>query len=416
MVSRVPVEVNYVDRTELLMSENRHNTRLPPLRTALVQDWFAGLYGSERVVETMRTGLFDTSTAPDVFTFYAARHALPEGLNHAIVRESRLAGLPGLRQRGHEQARFRYLLPYMPAYFRHLDLSGYELVIASSHACAINARPPRDSLYICYSHTPMRYVWTPGIEQDRLRGATGLGLKLIGGHLRRVDREAAVRPDGFVANSTSVRDRIRRFYGRQAEVIPPPVDVGQFDWRAEKDPEQFLWVHRLIDYKRPELVMEAFRGLPYKLTMVGVGPLEDRLRSRLPANVELRGWVSRAELVELYARSSGFVHVAEEDFGIAIVEALAAGTPVIAVNKGGAVDIVRPGVDGLLLDDSSVDAVRQAIQELASRPWDPAALAQRAANFSRDRFLERMSDYVLQVADAPRGQRRPRRDRVPGAA
>ena len=378
--------------------ERGPGARLPPMKTALVQDWFAGLYGSERVVEAMRTGLFEGS-APDVFTFHAAHDVLPPDLSAAITRESRIAALPGLRQRGRGQGRFRYLLPYMPAYFRQLDLSDYDLVIASSHACAINVKPPANCLYICYSHTPMRYVWMPGVERERLQGVRGLGLKVLGAHLRRVDRAAALRPDGLITNSTTVRDRIRRFYGREAEVIPPPVDVEAFDSNAEKDPEHFLWVHRLIDYKRPELVVEAFRGLPYRLTMVGLGPLKGALRSGLPHNVELRGWVPQAELQELYARSSGFIHIAEEDFGIALVQALAAGTPVIALNRGGAIDIVRPGVDGMLLDEPSTDALRTAIEDLASRSWDREVLVERAREFSRDRFLSRMSVYVRRLGE-----------------
>jgi glycosyltransferase involved in cell wall biosynthesis len=215
--------------------------------------------------------------------------------------------------------------------------------------------------------------------------------------LRRLDREAALRPDGLVANSTAVRDRIWRFYGRDAEVIPPPVDVAGLDASADKDPGHFLWVHRLVDYKRPELVMEAFRGLPYRLTMVGVGPLEDRLRSRLPPNVELRGWIAQEELNELYARSSGFIHLAEEDFGLTMVEALAAGTPVIALNSGGARDIVRPATDGLLLDEASVTGLRNAIETLVSRPWERDELVGRAGEFSRDRFLDRLSTFVTRL-------------------
>jgi glycosyltransferase involved in cell wall biosynthesis len=371
--------------------------RLPPIKAALVHDWFAGMYGSERVVEAMRTGLFDPSTPPDVFTFHAAHEVLPEGLNQAIVAESRLPALPGLRQRGRGQGHFRYLLPYMPRYFRHLDLDAYDLVIVSSHACAINARPRADAAYVCYSHTPMRYIWMPELESERLVGLKGAGVRLAGRHLRRLDRQAAQRPDLFVANSTAVKERVRRFYGRDAEVVPPPVDVAGLDREVPKDPGHFLWVHRLIDYKQPEMVMESFRGLPYRLTMVGVGPLEERLRSRLPENVELRGWLAQEEPDDLYARSAGFIHVAEEDFGIAIVEALAAGSPVIALNQGGARDIVRPGTDGLLIEEPSVALLRDAIREVASRSWDRGALVERAQAFSRERFLARMSGLVSEL-------------------
>src|SRR5207253_7593144 len=160
---------------------------------------------------------------------------------------------------------------------------------------------------------------------------------------------------------TAVRDRIRRFYGRDATVVPPPVDVAAFDPTKPREGDHFLWVHRLVAYKRPQIVAEAFRGLPYTLTMVGVGPLEHELRAGLPPNVELLSWLDRPELVDRFERAAGFLHVGEEDFGISMVEALAAGAPVIALDKGGAKDIVRPGVDGVLLPEVTVDAIRSAV-------------------------------------------------------
>lgn len=365
--------------------------RLAPIGAALVHDWFAGLYGSERVVETLRTGLFDPGAPPDVFTFHAAHDRIPTDLSAAIVRESRLANLPGLGDR------FRYLLPYMPTYFRRLDLSAYDLVIASSHACALNARPRRDALYVVYSHTPIRYVWMPEVDQHRIGGIRGAGLRLFARRLRAADRTAAQRPDAFVANSSAVRERIERFYGREATVIHPPVDVDHLDPAQEKENGHFLWVHRMIGYKRPELVAEAFRGLPYRLTMVGTGPLERTVRATAPENVTLRGWLDRAELESLYARCAGFIHVGEEDFGITMVEALAAGSPVIALNRGGAKDIVRPGIDGELIEEAEVGALRAAIERVAEARWDPAALATRAREFSRDRFLERMSTLIREL-------------------
>ena len=369
-------------------------------RTAIVNDWFQGYGGAERVVEAMRSGLFAPGHRPDIFTFHAARELLPPDLARAIVRESRLAALPAMRQRGHDPGRWRYLLPVMPRYFAGLDLDAYELVIASSWACAVNARPRRDAAYVCYCYTPMRYVWLPETEAGRATGVKGLALRASAAWLRRVDRRASARPDGYVAISEAVRERIERFYGRgDAVVIHPPVDVEDFDPSACKDPQRFLWVHRLVPYKNPELVAEAFRGLPHRLTMVGIGPLEERLRRDLPPNVELRGWVSREELARLHAESSGFIHVGEEDFGITMVEALASGTPVIALDRGGARDIVRPGTDGLLIDRPDVDRLRQAIGDLASARWDPAALAERARAFSRERFLERLSGYLAGVLD-----------------
>jgi glycosyltransferase involved in cell wall biosynthesis len=372
--------------------------------TAIAHDWFQGMHGSERVVDLIRSGLFQEERQPDIFTFAAAREVLPDELARCIVRESRLGSLPGIRQVGRDGGRWRYLLPYMPHYFASLDLSEYDLVIASSHACAINVRPRADALFVCYSHTPMRYAWLPHTEAGSVGAFGNLGLRLFGGYLRRTDFAASRRPDAFAANSSAVRDRIRSFYGRDATVIHPPVDVAGLDASQEKKPGHFLWVHRLVPYKQPELVVEAFRGLPYRLTMVGVGPLEARLRKRLPANVELLGWVSREELAALYARASGFVHVGEEDFGISMVEALAAGTPVIALDAGGARDIVRPGTDGVLIERAEVSELQAAVREVAQGSWDPHALRSRALEFSADRFLEQMRAWLDETSVEARGR------------
>ncbi|MDQ3894244.1 MAG: glycosyltransferase [Actinomycetota bacterium] len=372
-------------------------------RTAIVHDWFSGLYGSERVVDAMRTGLFARDNRPDIYTFHAARDLLPPDLAAAIVRESRLAALPGIRQRGHDPGRWRYLLPYMPTYFSRLPLEEYDLVISSSHACAANVRPRPDALHVCYSHTPMRYAWMPETDRERVRGTSGLALRAVTRHLRRIDLAASRRPDLYIANSSAVRARIRRFYGRDAVVVHPPVDLHDLDPEQEKDPGLFLWVHRLVPYKNPELVVEAFRALPYRLVMVGIGPLERTLRSLLPANVELRGWVERSELVKLYARASGFIHVAEEDFGMTMVEALGSGTPVIALDRGGARDIVRGDVDGLLLARLDHAAIRSAVRRIAAGEWDREELIARSRSFSRPAFLEAMAG-VLDEARAARSR------------
>jgi glycosyltransferase involved in cell wall biosynthesis len=374
--------------------------------TAIAHDWFQGMHGSERVVDAIRTGLFEAGGEPDIVTFAAAGGLLPDELARRIVRESRLANVPGFRQHpdSREPGRWRYLLPYMPRYFASLDLSPYDVVIASSHACAINVRPRTDALFVCYSHTPMRYAWLPETDTGPVNALTGLGLRLFRGYLRRTDLAASRRPDALAANSTAVRDRIRRFYDRDAEVIHPPVDVDELDPTLEKEPGHFLWVHRLVPYKQPELVMEAFRDLPYRLTMVGVGPLEARLRRTLPGNVELFPWVSREELAELFGRASGFVHVAEEDFGISTVEALASGTPVVALDAGGARDIVRPGVDGVLIAKAEVAALQEGIHAIATSTWDTDTLRRRALEFSAERFLERMRSWLDEASTAARGR------------
>lgn len=377
------------------------SARRPPIaaRAAIVHDWFQGFHGAERVVDAMRTGLFAGDTAPDVYTFHAARTLLPPELSAAIVGESRLAALPGVRQRGHDPGRWRYLLPLMARYFSTLDLDEYDLVISSSHAFTANVRPRKDALHVCYCYTPLRYAWLPEVERGRATNAAGLALRAWSRHLKKIDLAASARPDGYVAISSAVRERITRFYGRDAAVIFPPVDVDECDPMQPKEPERFLWVNRLVGYKHPELVVEAFRRLPYRLTMVGIGPLEARIREDLPPNVELRGWLPREELATLFAQSSGFIHVGEEDFGMTMVEALASGTPVIALDRGGARDIVRPGTDGLLIERADPSAIRVAARELVGSHWNPQFLADGARRFSRARFEDELRSYLRNLAE-----------------
>jgi glycosyltransferase involved in cell wall biosynthesis len=368
-------------------------------RTAIVHDWFQGFHGAERTVDVMVNDVFGGGPRPDVFTFSAARKLLPEGLAAAIVRQSRLAELPGIRQVGHNPGRWRLLLPYMPTYFARLDLDPYDLVLSSSHACAVNVRPRPDAVHACFCYTPMRYAWLPSTESGRVTGLRALGLRAMRSYLQRVDRAASARPDGYAAISTAVRDRIRRFYGRDATVIHPPVDMADVTPSAHKEDGHFLWVHRLVGYKRPELVVEAFRDSPYRLTMVGIGPLEQRLRKNLPANVELRGWVERDELRRLYEAAVGFIHVGEEDFGITMVEALAAGTPVIALDAGGARDIVRDGVDGVLLASPHASLLRRALDEITRERRDVHELRARAESFSRDNFVLKMRAWLAALTE-----------------
>ena len=363
------------------------------MRSAIVHDWFQGLHGAERTVAGM-LDIFERD--PDLYTFHAAREVLPDRLSSAIVRESRLARLPGVRQRGHNPGRWRWLLPYMPGWFERLDLREYDLVVSSSHACAAGVHTRPDALHVCYCHTPMRYVWLADADRDRVRGVKGAALTAFRGRLRRWDRRAAQRPDVYVANSTAVAERIRRFYGRDATIVPPPVATGDFPRDVERDRDHFLWVHRLVPYKRPLEVAEAFRGLPdLRLTMVGLGPLESELRAKAPANVEVLGWTARDELARLFASAGGFIHVGEEDFGISMVEALAAGTPVLAADRGGARDIVRPGEDGVRIAGASdPDQIAAGVRELAQRRWDADDMRRSAERFSEQRFQERFAEVL----------------------
>lgn len=336
---------------------------------------------------------------PDVYTFHAERSLLPDRLAAAIVQESRVAALPGIRQRGHSPGRWRSLLPYMARYFERLDLTGYDVVISSSHACAVNVRPPGGTPHLCYCYTPMRYVWLQDTDGQRSSTLQRIILGALRSRLQRQDFAAAQRPDVYVAISSAVQERIKRFYGRSAEVIHPPVATEEFRGDDVKRPGEFLWVHRLVPYKRPLEVAAAFAAIPeMRLTMVGVGPLEERLRATKPPNVTVRGWVPRDELATLFARSSGFIHVGEEDFGITMVEALASGTPVLALDRGGAHDIIRPGIDGEHVHETSAASIADGVLRLSARRWNAAALCARAERFSGAVFRQELGRLIASHA------------------
>ncbi len=366
---------------------------------AVVHDWLQGMHGSERTVEAMITGVFADAASCDLYTFHAAHEVLSPALSAAVVRDATVTHLPGIRQRGHKPGRWRYLLPYMPRWFERLPLEGYDVVVCSSHAFAVNARPRAPgALHACYCYTPARYIWSPEIDGARVRGATARTLKAVSGSMRRRDLAAAARVDGYIAISAAVAERIARAYGRDAPVVHPPVEVDEFAPAAVKDPDHFAWVHRLTPYKRPQEVIEAFRGLPQRLTMVGVGPLADQLRATLPPNVELRSWISRRELASLLGGAGGFIHVGEEDFGISMAEALASGTPVLALSRGGARDIVQDGVTGVTIDAATTEAIRAGVAQVAGRSWNSAALAASAQRFSRERFVADLGRHLTELA------------------
>ena len=282
----------------------------------------------------------------------------------------------------------------MPFYFRSLDLASYDMVVASSHAVAHQVRPPASTPFACYCHSPMRYAWVRQIESERGGGVRGLALGAAAPALRKLDRSAAQRPQRYYANSEAVRARIESFYGRTAEVVHPPVDLDGLG-PGEIDEGSFVWVNRLVPYKRPDLVVEAFRRLPHlRLTLVGVGPMAEDLRAELPSNVRLEGWLPREELAELYATASGLIHVGEEDFGMSMVEALASGAPVIALRRGGALDIVRNGVDGVLLEHADPASLVSAVERVLASDWDREALTTRAQDFSRQKFAATMRDRL----------------------
>jgi len=352
------------------------------MRLAVAHDWMVTYAGSERVVEA----ILEAYPESRLLTTLIEPERLPQNLRRA--EPSFLQRVP-TATRHHE-----WFLPAMPLAWavRH-PVDNVSAVVSSSHACAKAVRIADGIPHLCYCHTPMRYAWDFESESGRFPATIRPAARLLMAGFRRWDRGTATRVDVFVANSTAVAERIERFYGRSAQVIHPPVDTERFTPGGERT-DDFLYVGRLVGYKRPDLVVEAFAGLNERLVVVGDGHLLPQLRARATPNVTFLGHADDDTLLRLYRTSKALVFPAEEDFGIAMAEAQACGTPVIALNRGGARDIVDDGETGWLLETATVEAVRSAVREATRRSSDAAEIRQRAERFSTARFKREFTAAV----------------------
>jgi glycosyltransferase involved in cell wall biosynthesis len=361
------------------------------VRVAIAHEWLVRYAGSERVVEEMLKAF----PGARLVTTVLEPSEVPPPL--AQAEPSFLQHLPGAR------AHHEWFLPLMPLAWRFTKLPrDLDAVISSSHACAKAVRTADGVPHLCYCHTPMRYAWDFPAERRRfpalLRPAVRAGMAWF----RSWDRRTAEHVDRFVANSTAVADRIRRFYGREADVIYPPVDTEFFTPGGERG-DEFLFVGRLVSYKRVDLVVRAFEGLPYRLLVVGEGHLAERLKATASSNVRFLAGVDDTELRDLYRSARALVYPADEDFGIVMAEAQACGTPVVALAAGGAVDIVRPRETGWFLEGQTVDELRGAVERAATEELDPDVIRASAERFAPERFRRELRAAVEKLVAA--GQR-----------
>lgn len=352
----------------------------------LVHDWLTGQRGGENVLAAIAR-LFPS--APIYTLFHFPGSVDPELERHPIVT-SFLQDAPGL------DPAYRWYLPLFPAGAADLPVDGHRLVISSSHCVAKSVRRGPRAWHLCYCHTPMRYAW----DQEeayfgRARGPLAGLRRAVLAALRRWDVATADRVDGYLANSHFVAGRIRRYYGRDAEVVPPPVDTGFFTLAADPPRRRHvLVVAALAPYKKVDLAIQACARAGLPLVIVGDGPERQRLERLAGPDVRFAGRVDGGELRELYRGAKLFLQPGVEDFGIAAVEALACGTPVVALGEGGVLDIVRDGEHGLLVADPGIDALAAAIDKCGSMQFNSLNLRSRAERFSPERFARRIEQRV----------------------
>ena len=361
-------------------------------RVALVHDWLTGMRGGERCLEVF-CELFPE--AP-LFTLLHVPGSVSPTIERRRIVTSFVQRLPGAAHR------YRYYLPLFPAAVARFDLRGFDLVLSLSHCAAKAVRRPPGATHVCYCFTPMRYVWD--MYEDYFGRDAGTAMRWlmppVAAALRRWDR----RTDGvdrFVAISGHIADRIRRVYGREADVLHPPVEVARFHPAAAPQ-DYYLVVSALAPYKRVDLAVQAAGRLGRRLLVVGTGPEERRLRGLAGPGVEFLGWRADAEVATLYAGCRAVLFPGVEDYGIVPLEAAAAGRPTIALGRGGVretmVDLDGPGEapTAVFFGEQTVDALVRAIRrfEAAGDRFDPAALRRHAERFDRPRFTERLREYL----------------------
>jgi glycosyltransferase involved in cell wall biosynthesis len=409
-------------------------------RVALVHDWLTGMRGGERCLEA----LCDLFPDADLFTLLHVRGSVSEMIERRRIHTSAIQSLPFVKRR------YRHYLPFFPWAIERFKLDGFDLILSGSHCVAKGVKAPPGALHIAYIYTPMRYVWD---LQEAYVGAGRMGplsralLRAVAGRLRRWDLEANDRVDHFVAISRHVAGRIWRHYGREAEVIYPPVQTARFRIAVRTD-DYYLLAGAFAPYKRLDLAVTAFNRLGRRVVIVGDGQEGGRLRRMAGPTIEFLGWRPDDEVAELLAHCRALVFPGEEDFGILPVEAMACGRPVIAYGKGGVTETVIPlnsatcdvrraecdespvfprtsdlaprtalgsprtALDaprtsdlapptGVFFYDQTVEALIGAVElyEREADRFDPEALRAHALTFDRSIFEKRMAAYVAERYD-----------------
>jgi glycosyltransferase involved in cell wall biosynthesis len=376
------------------------------MKVAIVHDWLVTQAGAERPLEQMLA----LDPGADVFSLIEfVPPAERDFLGGRSVHTSFLQQIPGIRRN------YRRFLPLMPIAIEQFDLTGYDLVLSSSSAVAKGVLTGPDQLHVCYCYTPMRYAWDLQHEYLRTsgldRGIRGALARWMLSRMRIWDLRTANSVDSFVAISHFIERRIWKTYRREATVIYPPVDTEAFTPGADRE-DFYITASRMVPYKRIDLIVEAFAGMPERrLVVIGEGPESARIRSRGAPNIQFLGRQPYHVLLDRLRRARAFVFAAEEDFGIAPLEAQACGTPVLAYGKGGVLETIRPlgqpDPTGLFYHEQTTTALATAVQrfEREGDQIDAASCRQNALRFGPGRFRRELGDHICKLWESHRSRR-----------
>jgi glycosyltransferase involved in cell wall biosynthesis len=369
----------------------------PTEKVVFVHDWLNGMRGGEKCLE-LAAKLYPDSP---IFTLFHEKGKISEAIARHPIKSSWVQRLPSV------YTKYRSYLPLFPAAIESLRLPACDIVLSMNHCVAKGVKKPKRSVHVCYCFTPMRYAW--GFFDEYFGGknfAAKLLIKRFLGRLRDWDRASAPRVDHFVAISQHIRERIKRCYGRDSEVIYPPVNTRFYepDHRVQRE-DFYLVVSALTGYKRVDLAVKAAKKLKKRLIVIGEGPDRPALQKMAGPETKFLGWQSDAAVRDHYRRAKALLFPGEEDFGIVPVEMQACGGPVIALARGGALETVIGNETGLFFAQADEKSLSAAIEHFESRQWNEEAIRQNAQRFSEERFMMELKSLVQRVTARPQTAR-----------
>ncbi|MCZ7593143.1 MAG: glycosyltransferase [Kiritimatiellae bacterium] len=356
------------------------------LNVALAHDWLTGMRGGEKCLELLCEGFPNAS----LHTLLHNPKAVSDTINNRVIHTSFLQHIPGITRH------YRYWLPTFPVAVRGFSPIEADVLISTSHCVAKATRVKRPGKHLCYCFTPMRYAWTFHDEYFGARSLKQTLAKPILAALRDWDKRVSDRVDRFIGISRHVCDRINRFYGRDAELVYPPVDT-EFYTPPEGESRRGdfdLVVSALVPYKRVDLAVRAYTRSGRALKIVGIGTDTDALRSVAGPNVEFLGWRSNEEIRDLYRQCRLLVFPGEEDFGIVPLEAQACGAPVVAFARGGALETLIADETAIFFDEQSEDALIAAVETCGTTTWSTQTIRQNAERFSEQAYLDGIATNI----------------------
>lgn len=363
------------------------------MKVALIHDWLTGIRGGERCLEVF-CELFPQA---HLYTLLHIRGSVSPQIEKMSIITSFIQNLPFSKKI------YRKYLPLFPIAMERFNLKGYDLILSCSHCVAKGIIPPPSALHISYLLTPMRYAWD--MYEDYFGGNKSKLIPFFIHYLRIWDVTSSQRVDHFLCISRHVKNRIMKFYRREAEVIHPPVDVSRFRVQEKKE-DFFLMVSSSAPYKRIDLAIKAFNRLGFTLKIIVSGPEEKRLRSIAGSNIEFLGWQPDKVVADYYSKCRALIFPGEEDFGIVPLEAMACGKPVIAYGRGGALETIisydqlgkgrRKAPTGLFFHEQNVDSLMEAVEQFnkIEKEFDPAAIRNHSLQWDREIFKEKIRKYI----------------------